>query len=360
MSRSYALSVAARAVPWLDRVRAGLSGCGYALAALAVLAVVWQLNDLLGVSAGSFSKIAWDGVANIWQTIWVRLPAVLLLVAGVNRAPRAGARRVTWLAGLALLMTLVTQVMSDPGFHSREWVIHRLGTLYYMALAVVLYAYFRDARSGAERLVSARIERVARDAELQRAQLQLLHAQVEPHFLFNTLSAVRSLARLDPHATAVMLDNLVRYFSTALPRLRLDHAALQDEMSLVEAYLSIYRVRMGARLGFEVTLPAALADLPVPTMMLLTLVENALKHGIGREIEGGFIRVSARRDGQLLKLCVTDTGPGLRVRQGSGMGLANVRLRLLVLYGDAAQLLLAPVEPRGLLATIAIPVEWPA
>ena len=112
---------------------------------------------------------------------------------------------------------------------------------------------------------------------------------------------------------------------------------------------------MGSRLSYEVKLPDSLASVSIPTMMLLTLVENALKHGINPVIEGGFIKVSASRQGEALLLKVADSGRGMSVRHGRGIGLANVRQRLVLLYGDAAYLSLAHAEPRGVVATISIP-----
>jgi LytS/YehU family sensor histidine kinase len=152
-----------------------------------------------------------------------------------------------------------------------------------------------------------------------------------------------------------MIDNLVRYLGEALPRLRQDESALGDELRLVDAYLRIHQVRMGARLEYEITDPGDLAGERVPTMMLLTLVENALKHGINPLVEGGFIRVSATCERATLVLKVADSGRGLTTEHGHGAGLANVRLRLTMLYGERAILSLARAQSRGVVATVSIP-----
>ena len=195
------------------------------------------------------------------------------------------------------------------------------------------------------------------DAEVKQARLQLLRAQVEPHFLFNTLATVRTLARIDRPAAVDMIDNLMRYLAEALPRLRQDESALGEELRLIEAYLRIDQVRMGTRLAYEVPNPGDLATERIPTMLLLTLVENALKHGINPAVEGGFIRVSAMRERSTLVLKVADSGRGLTTEQGHGMGLANVRLRLMMLYGGKAVLSLARAESRGVVATVSIPLQ---
>jgi LytS/YehU family sensor histidine kinase len=224
------------------------------------------------------------------------------------------------------------------------------------SLVVGVCAYHSHSRGAAAALLRTQIDRTSLDAELQRAHLKLLRAQIEPHFLFNSLSAVRALARLDRAGTVDMLDNLIRYFEAALPRLDAEEVPLAQEMQLVDAYLGIYRVRMGTRLGYEIALPKNLENVRVPTMMLLTLVENALKHGVNVALEGGFVRVSAARERDLVLLKVADSGHGLSMRHGHGTGLANVSQRLLLMYGERGVLSLRDAEPRGTVASISIPI----
>jgi LytS/YehU family sensor histidine kinase len=166
---------------------------------------------------------------------------------------------------------------------------------------------------------------------------------------------VRTLARSDREAAVRMLENLMRYLAEALPRLRQDQCTLAQEFELVEAYLRIHQVRMGARLNFDLALAPGLADVRVPTMMLLTLVENAVKHAVNPAVEGGRIGVSAKREGDAIVLCVEDSGPGLAAAHGRGTGLANVRLRLAMACGEGAVLALAPSRPHGTVASIRIP-----
>ncbi|MGH8202463.1 MAG: sensor histidine kinase [Steroidobacteraceae bacterium] len=187
--------------------------------------------------------------------------------------------------------------------------------------------------------------------------MQLLQAQIEPHFLFNTLSVVRALAKSDRAATVAMLDHLIRYFGAALPRLRGSEVSLAQEIELVEAYLAIYRARMGARLQFEIRVPEDLGRLTIPSMVLLTLVENALKHGVSPAVQGGLIQVSAVRERDSLVLRVADSGRGLTVHQGHGTGLANIRQRLLMTYGPAATLSLRATAPSGVVASVSVPIS---
>lgn len=346
----------------LGRARGLFNGLGYAvtvtLLTLTGLTLQACMGDIVNL-AGAIPTMR-TALASATHHAWDMLLAPLFIVIGVNVAPSGGVRRLGWLLLVALLCAIWRQIAKDPLLHDPSWVAGMLATTLEASLVVAVCAYHSHVRGTSERLLRVRIEQTTLDAELQRAQLQLLRTQIEPHFLFNTLSAVRSLARTDRAATVEMLDNLIRYFDAALPRLRQDKVSLAEEMRLVEAYLSIYRVRMGTRLTYEIDLPATLADTAVPTMMLLTLVENALKHGVGPVVEGGLIRVSATRRGGTLLLKVADSGRGLEVRHGHGTGLANVRQRLLMLYGDAAILALGQAEPRGVVASLSIPVETQA
>jgi LytS/YehU family sensor histidine kinase len=343
---------------WVDRARSLFSGLGYAVTVTLCMTVGWMLQVGLdsAAAAGPPAKPAHLG-ATLLLIAAATVPALLAMVAAVNLAPRAGAARVAWLLGAGVLAALWSQSVVGRGMPRAIWIACLAEAVLWTTLVVLVCAYHSHKRGASDQLLRTYIGRATLDAELKRAQLQLLRAQIEPHFLFNTLSAIRSLARTDRTATVEMLDNLLRYFAAALPRLRQDEASLAEEMQLVESYLGLYRVRMGARLTYQVVLPKNLAQLRVPTMMLLTLVENALKHGIGPEVEGGRIRVTASRERDSLLLKVADSGRGMTARLGQGLGLANVRQRLLMLYGNAADLSLGHAAPRGVVATISLPVN---
>lgn len=205
-------------------------------------------------------------------------------------------------------------------------------------------------------LMRARIDRAQRTAELECARRQLLHAQAQPHFLFNTLANIRRLAQTDRHAAAAMIDRFMCYVTAALPSLDRDDLALSDERVLLDSYLQIHQMRMGDRLRYRIEIPEELLEIRVPSMMLLTLVENAIKHGLRELAQGGSIKVSARQGPSGLELSVSDTGLGLTHSVAGGTGLANIRARLALTYGGRARLSLAPGMPRGLIATIRIPL----
>jgi LytS/YehU family sensor histidine kinase len=224
------------------------------------------------------------------------------------------------------------------------------------ALLVAAYVFYLRAQSTDEEARTAELRRGALETQQLATRLRLLQAQVEPHFLFNTLSNVRRLAHTDAGAGRAMLAQLTRYLRAALPRMREHETTLADEIELVRAYLGLQQVRMGARLETEIDAPPALLEARVPPMMLATLVENAIKHGIAPLAEGGAIRITAQESDGALKLTVADTGRGLAAASGSGVGLANIRARLSALYGERAGLRLEANSPRGVAAVITLPL----
>ena len=193
--------------------------------------------------------------------------------------------------------------------------------------------------------------------QVTEAKLSALQAQVEPHFLYNTLASVQALTEVDPAKANEMTGHLIQYLRNALPKMRESVSTVGQEVELVRAYLSILQMRMGTRLAFEIDVPEALAALPFPPLMLPSLVENAIKHGLEPQREGGVIRVSASLDDGRLRMRVADTGRGFAETVGAGVGLANIRERLAALYGGNAKLTLEGNEPRGVVATIEVPAE---
>jgi signal transduction histidine kinase len=224
---------------------------------------------------------------------------------------------------------------------------------------VIAHSFAHRSQAASHALHDADVQRMALTRALDTARLQLLQAQVEPHFLFNALANVRRLLRTDASAASTLLADLLRYLQEALPALRDEHSTLGREAELVRAFLAVHQVRMGPRLHIRVDVPAALAGHSLPPMVLLTLVENALKHGLQPLVEGGQIHIGASATNGLLTLTVADTGQGMGSGSGGGTGLANVRARLKAMYGSAASLALAVNEPRGVVATVVLPQSPP-
>ena len=295
-----------------------------------------------------------------------------VIVAGVAGGLLGGSALAAWLLGHAWMM------VRDDARHAL------LPALVTTVLATAVYTmFYRDRQRLARLRLQAERDRVAAErerasAEAARraevdAQLRLLRAQLEPHMLFNTLANLRALIGIDAAAAQAMLDRLIDYLRATLSASRREHCRLADEFALLDDYLSLIAVRMGARLRYALTVPAELASLPVPAMLLQPVVENAVRHGLEPAVDGGSVTVAAQRDGDRLVLRVADTGIGWRAvahegtaggsgagRTPAGFGLEQVRERLHTLYGDAATLTIE--SPRadtgmGVMVTLALPIH---
>ena len=196
------------------------------------------------------------------------------------------------------------------------------------------------------------------EKELTVARLSLLHAQVEPHFLYNTLANAQLLTRSDPERAEQMLGHLIQYLRHSLPREAESPSTLGAELERAIAYLEILKIRMGSRLDVQVDVPEALRNTAMPQMMLQTLVENAIKHGLEPRTTGGTVWIRARRDDDTVAVTVADNGNGFDTKtSGTGIGLKNVRERLRLMYGGRATLSVVANFPAGVAATITLPAQ---
>lgn len=241
------------------------------------------------------------------------------------------------------------------------------------ALLIAFFAYLAAAkiimRKTAESDAKVQVatdsaEREAMGRQLVQARLKLLQAQVEPHFLFNTLAAVDYLIETDPKRASEMQKVLISYLRAALPQMRQESSTLGRELALIRPYLELLKLRIEDRLSYDIQVPAGLESTVFPPMVLQTLVENAIKHGIEPKPEGGRVTVSAQVvDGQL-RVEVADTGLGLNHghifasnTQGMGLGLDNIRNRLALLYPGTSSLDLRPGVPVGTVVSLSIPYQ---
>jgi LytS/YehU family sensor histidine kinase len=210
-----------------------------------------------------------------------------------------------------------------------------------------------------EEVANLRAEQVDRQRELLETELRLLQAQIEPHFLFNTLSNVVGLVRSDPEAAEKTLLNLSTLLRSSLRRTRAESVSLAEEMDIVRAYLEIQAIRMQNRLDYRIDIDEdeTLLNWPMPPLIIQPLVENALRHGIDPSERGGSVAIRAHREGADLKIVVADTGAGIGDggSAGEGTGLSNVRDRLRGLYGDGAGLEFLENDPSGVRVVITIP-----
>lgn len=235
-----------------------------------------------------------------------------------------------------------------------------LGLLFvpWIALAALLQKIKDEARHQA---LAFALERSQLEQKAAEARLRLLQAQVEPHFLFNTLANIRELVVGGSPQASVVLDSLITYLRAAVPRLHAASTTLADEFDLVRAYLEIMQMRMPDRLAFELTLPPDLASVPCPPMSVLTLVENAIRHGIDPSVNGGRVLVAAMRDEHSAQIDVSDDGVGLASgNDGLGTGLVTLRERLRLSYGSADALTVTARPRRGVVARLRLPISGAA
>lgn len=227
-----------------------------------------------------------------------------------------------------------------------------------------LRAYFSEGRRWNDDQRRREIQALRTQKQQSDLRLGLLQAQVEPHFLFNTLASVRALVRQDPQQAEATLDALVDHLRATIPRLRdgeaMLHSTLGQQLDICASYLELMRLRMGGRLSYAVHAPEELRSREFPPLLLITLVENAIKHGIEPQPGAGRVEVRASTRGDRLVLSVVDDGAGLQPGLGSGVGLANVREQLATRYGDRATLGLRNLAGRGAVAEIAVPLETDA
>jgi signal transduction histidine kinase len=274
-----------------------------------------------------------------WMIAIVIVGSSLGFIAGTELADLFTGQRTPWIA-----------LTRDP----RETVI----TLLFVVVPAVVITYYFHSRS----LLADR-EAAAQTAQRQAAEsrLRLLEAQLEPHMFFNTLANLHVLIGLDPPRAQAMLDQLISFLRATLSGSQAVVQPLQAEFARTRDYLALMQVRMEDRLQVRFDLPAGLAQIPVPPLLLQPLVENSIKHGLEPSVTGGCIEVGAARSGASLVLTVRDTGVGLSSgtgAQSTNFGLRQVRERLATHYGGAASLSLAPADDAagGTVAVIRLPL----
>lgn len=347
--------------PWLQ----GMSWNAFAL--VVVFCVLSAINSVTSPQSpamrGGFIEIAMAGLVRV--PVFLVSGATMLIAAVIvlNAAGRAGRERISLaflaaVVGCAAAAVMRYLVGATPEADGVLFILKVFITWFAPAVALTAGCMlFLRARAARIQAGEAALRGIALETHRLETRLRLLRAQIEPHFLFNSLSNIRRLCQSDAANGRVMLAQLTRYLRAALPKIREDEVTLADEIELVSDYVGVQRIRMGDRLRVTIDVPAALARASVPPMVLVTLVENAIKHGIEPLPEGGSIRVGAIRERNLLVLEVADTGLGFVGISGTGVGLANIRARLSALYGTGAALRLEANPPRGVLATIRLP--WP-
>lgn len=359
----------------LERQLAWLSRAGFALG-------VPLLLFALAAAAVEF----FVGSASVASGVVLGMGLIVLLVALPMGLQRRGSRWragvIATLAGLVELTTatvivaalagvmvwLLPRPVLDRALDARHWIdfVVYVG----VGLGIVVAARgWRRASLEAAREAVARLDAerantalAARERELARSELALLRAQVEPHFLWNTLAGVQYLTRNDPPAADAMVGHLIAYLRACVPQSRGAVATVGSEVESARAYLALMKIRMGPRFSFDINVEPACIDLQLPPLLLNTLVENAIQHGLEPKPGpvGLVIDIRLADEGRRLRAQVVDDGVGLRdqpATRGTGIGLSNVRARLRALFGDEASVSLAGRPSGGVSAALSLPVQ---
>ena len=338
----------------------------------------WRRVRIALIAAGATSllfSLTWQASYAVLILRLVLLALVAVSVFGLlerwpPRLPRWLARWALQVIGVAIVIPFANAIIyslttwgdPNPWFHDKLRMQGYSGiTMFGLLIApwIAMSALYRQISGQAQRQALAfELERSELERRALDARLRVLHAQVEPHFLFNTLANVRELVDSGaPNASAV-LGSLIAYLRAAVPRLHERTTTLRDELELARAYLEVMHMRMPDRLRFSIDAEPAALDASCPPTTLLTLVENAVRHGIDPSEVGGRIEVRVRVADARCVCEVSDTGVGLRESQrGLGTGLENLRERLALAFGGDARLELAPRDPHGVVATVEFPLR---
>ncbi|QNM96115.1 sensor histidine kinase [Chitinimonas koreensis] len=330
------------------------------------LLVTLVVNTLAGVFFSLTSDSpAWRVMLTI-HVVGLSVFAVVTVTFTVIKPPPrrepfyfVGAIVVGALLGLVFNWLMRWDELSDV---VRQYPAYLLASLMVFMLAAAVIASILWGREKSGRLEAAYHAEQARrgdqEKQLMAAQMRMLQAQIEPHFLFNTLANVQSLIDVSPVTAKKMLGLFNDYLRASLARTRDAQGTVRQELDLLRAYLGILQIRMAERLEFELDCPPGLLDAPLPPMLLQPLVENAVRHGLEPKVEGGTVRITISVRGDTLLAEVSDDGLGLQEGLGSfGMGLANVRARLSTLYDGQARLELAANAAGGVSARIELPLR---
>jgi sensor histidine kinase YesM len=320
-------------------------------------AELWPLfkwNWVIAQSIGFSIHLLFDAGARIFGRERIEgfdKPRRVIFFAGI---PILGCLVGYWI-GLSLLGVQVARIVQGAPRIAISIILVSIivSTFWYRYMANKARLAEAEAARERERARSAELERLALDA-----QLRSLQAQIEPHFLFNTLANVVSLIDGAPDKARHMLERLIELLRGSLAASRSDRTTLGQECALVGAYLEILAIRMGDRLRYAVHLPGDLAEARIPPLSLQPLVENAIKHGLEPKLGGGTVSVRAKGVDGAVQIEVEDDGLGFDDRNGDGVGLANLRERLRAVYGERASVTICNLAP-GTCVRLTIPHDGP-
>jgi sensor histidine kinase YesM len=338
----------------------------------AMVTVTFLWNTIIGVVLTAFAWVFTSGRLDFDRALWLNTITAhcigysifgLFILAGRVIGGRvidqwSGVRRALFFSLVPLTGLVIGYALSfalfaliDKNFHLRWisiwWVTGAL--MIWAVISFVMWRFYKKELQIAETQQQLALDR-ARSAELERqaasAQLRTLQAQIEPHFLFNTLANVVSLIDTQPAQARRMLERLIALLRGSLSASRAEQATLGQEFDLCRAYLDILAIRMAGRLAYEFEIDPALRALPAPPMLLQPLVENAIQHGLEPKVEGGRVLLRAQQQADAVEVIVQDDGIGFgNLTRGGGVGLSNLRARLATLFAGRARLVIEDAQP---------------
>jgi signal transduction histidine kinase len=341
----------------------------FAIAALLALVTANECQSITHPASLIYGVVLWGWWGVIASTLWKLgklQPSKLSFMSSFTLRATAIHVPVAALLGaahLALLWSLGFTPLGWQGDQTPASVAHYLFNMNRYGIEILIYGFVFGILSVIQNQVRAQREAM-RSLELERqlsaAQLQTLQMQLEPHFLFNTLNSITALVELGRQKEAAeMLTHLNAILKSTLKRTTPEKVPLSQELEIVESYLAIEQARFADRLRIEIKVEPGALDGLVPCFLLQPIMENAIRHGIANCESDGLVEASARRDGNLLRLCVRDSGAGInqRPKPGSGIGLSNTRERLAHFYRDGYDMHALPLDRGGFEVAITIPYE---
>lgn len=257
-------------------------------------------------------------------------------------------RRMLLLVSMILFILIVKLIIDMD-------IIASIGALY-IGIFIVWFYHIEERQHLADiNTDNEKARRITNEKKVLESHLKLLQAQIEPHFLFNTLTSIESLDDTDPESAKKMQVNFIQYLKTTLARTRAEVTTIGQEVELVRAYLDIFKVRMGERLDYTVSVSDDIKEAPFPSMLVQPIVENSIKHGLEPKIEGGEIIVQVKKINNKIRWEISDTGIGLSENVDPGMGLSNILERLDSLYESEGHLIMEENRPSGLKIFLEVP-----
>ncbi len=298
------------------------------------------------------------------QSIGISIASLICLIA----LKRKGKEPSIFLYGVAIILGVIIGITFASlivgggkivdGENGRDIMMSSI--IYSTMIGCIVVFYFvliEKQQKISNQLNVEKLKQVEYERMLTENNLKLLQAQIEPHFLFNTLSNVLGLIDGRPDDAKKMLEHFTHYLRASLSRTRENNTTLIDEINIINAYLNIQKIRMGKRLNFNIEVDERLNDIPFPPLLIQPLVENSIRHGLESDIEGGKVEVKVVQDNDMLSIKVYDTGKGAMKLKSEGIGLKNIRERLRSLFQDRAELKTEANNPKGLIVILNIPLE---